>query len=511
VIRLIVRFLLLAAAAAFFAWIADRPGTVVIRWMDREIQTSLLAGLVGILLLMFALWLLLAIVRRLVGAPSAIGGYYRYRRTRRGYEALSRGIIAAGAGDGQAAQRSAQLAARSLTDEPLLKLLEVQAAQIKGDRSAIRRGFEAMLGSPETEVLGLRGLFAEARQAGDIAAARAYAERALKLNPRLGWASSALLAIHSAQGEWDAALATLESQRKAGQIDSESLRRKRAILLTARAVSQEPSNIRIALDLGLEAHRLDHALVPAAALAARLSAGSPRKVWKIVSRTWLKQPHPDLAAAYAEARPGDSAQGRFERVRELVASHSGGLEGSYALAKSAIAARQWGEARKILERVVSEGEPQARFCALMADLEEGEGGDKGKSREWLSRAVRAPRDPMWVIDGVAVPQWTAISPVTGEIANAEWRVPFALLPGPSAPQVEAAEMPSVKPALEQPNGRAEPDAEPPRIEEPAPSRFAEPAYAPARPTMVQPIRPPDDPGPALGDEQGPPNPALAGA
>ena len=62
-IRLLVRFLLLAAAAAFFAWIADRPGTIVIRWMDREIHTSLLAGLVGILLLMFALWLLLAIVR----------------------------------------------------------------------------------------------------------------------------------------------------------------------------------------------------------------------------------------------------------------------------------------------------------------------------------------------------------------------------------------------------------------------------------------------------------------
>jgi HemY protein len=511
VIRLLVRFLLLAAAAAFFAWIADRPGTIVIRWMDREIQTSLLAGLVGILLLMFALWLLLAIVRRLVGAPSAIGGYYRYRRTRRGYEALSRGIIAAGAGDGQAAQRSAQLASRSLTDEPLLKLLEVQAAQIRGDRTAMKRGFEAMLGSSETEALGLRGLFAEARQAGDMSVARGYAERALKLNPRLGWASSALLAIQSAQGEWDGALATLESQRKAGQIDSETLRRKRAILLTAQALSREPSNTRIALDLALEAHRLDHALVPAAALAARVSAGSPRKVWKIVNRTWGKQAHPDLAAAYAEAKPGDSAQARFERVRELVASHRGGLEGSYALAKSAIAARQWGEARKVLDRVVAEGEPQARFCALMADLEESESGDKGKSREWLSRAVRAPRDPMWVIDGVAVPQWTAISPVTGEVANAEWRVPFTLLPGPTAPQVEAAEIPPEKPTSEEPSEAAEARIGLPQAEEPSSLRPAEPAYAPARPTMVQPIRPPDDPGPVLHDDHRPPNPALAGA
>ena len=36
-IRLIVRFLLLAAVAAGFAWIADRPGTIVIRWLNRVV------------------------------------------------------------------------------------------------------------------------------------------------------------------------------------------------------------------------------------------------------------------------------------------------------------------------------------------------------------------------------------------------------------------------------------------------------------------------------------------
>ena len=96
-----------------------------------------------------------------------------------------------------------QIAAKNLTDEPLLKLLEVQAAQLKGDRAKVRRGFEEMLKAPETEALGLRGLFAEARQSGDLAAARGFAERALKLNPALGWASSAMLAIQSQARDWD--------------------------------------------------------------------------------------------------------------------------------------------------------------------------------------------------------------------------------------------------------------------------------------------------------------------
>src|SRR4029079_2173151 len=120
--------------------------------------------------------------------------------------------------------RLALAASRALTDEPLVKLLELQAAQIRGDRTAVRRGFESMLKSPETEVLGLRGLFAEARQAGDIATRRALAARALKLNPSLGWASSAMLAIQSANGDWPAAIASLEARRKSGQMTSEETR-----------------------------------------------------------------------------------------------------------------------------------------------------------------------------------------------------------------------------------------------------------------------------------------------
>jgi len=498
-IRLIFRFLTLAAVAAFFAWIADRPGTVVIRWMNREIETSLLAAAAALIILIFALGLLFGLLRRLIGAPSALSGYFRFRRARRGYESLSRGIIAAGAGDGIAAQRFALAASRALTDEPLVKLLELQAAQIRGDRTAVRRGFESMLKSPETEVLGLRGLFSEARQAGDIATARSLAERALSINPALGWASSAMLAIQSAQGDWADAIATLESQRKGGQIGGEEARRKRAILLTARAIAAEPADRPLALRLALEAHRLDVALVPAATLAARIYShqGSQRKVWKIVNRSWAKQPHPDLAVAYAYARPSDSPQARFERVRQLVASNPGGIEGSYALARAAIAARQWSEARRVLEPLIAAGEPQARFCALMADLEEGETGDKGKAREWLARAVRAPRDPMWVVDGVAVPQWTAISPVTGDIAYAQWKVPFELLPGEASPPAE----PMPEPVTE---SIAEPEripAPPPVAQETSPPSPERPA-SPPRPVMVKPIRPPDDPGPSGGEAFG---------
>jgi HemY protein len=494
-IRLLVRFLLLAALAAGFAWIADRPGTIVIRWLNREIETSVLAGLAGLIFTVLALWFLFSLLRRLIGTPGAIGGYWRFRKARRGYESLSRGIIAAGAGDGQSAHRFASVAAKNLTDEPLLKLLEVQAAQLRGDRAKVRRGFEEMLKKPETEALGLRGLFAEARQSGDLAAARGFAERALKLNPALGWASSAMLAIQSQARDWDAALLTLETQRKTSHVSADQAKRMKAVLLAAKALAGETKEPKAALDWALEAHKLDPALVPAACVAARLYArqGALRRVWRVIAKSWDAAPHHDLAEAYAYARLTDQPQERYERVRRLIGSFHGGSEGAYSLGRAAAGARQWDDAVKALSPLLA-NEPQARICALMAEIEEGR-GDKGRAREWLARAVRAPSDPMWVIDGAASPYWTPISPVTGEIAFAEWKVPFESLPR------QAAADPEASPAVDEvslPAPAAAPTPAPAPVEpppEPAPvSRSPPAARSRSKPRIVQPTRPPDDPG-----------------
>ena len=413
-IRLVWRFFLLACLAAGFAWLADRPGTLTIRWLGREIEMSFVAGVALALLAAVALWFLWTLFHRLWRSPKAAGQYWRFRKTRKGYESLSRGIIAAGAGDAVAAAKHAQIAGNALADEPLVNVLAAQAAQLKGDRAAVKRIFEAMTRSPDTEALGLRGLFAEARQSGDIATARAHAERALSLNPRLAWASGAVLQLQSAGKDWKAAATTLAQQAKAGLLASSDANRKQAALLAAQALGLEDKDRASALDAATRAHKLDTGLVPAALVAARtlIAEGAQRRAAKFLRDTWSRSPHPDLAEVMAHLKPGDGPEARFERVRDLVNEHGGGLEGAFAMGRAAARAQRWDVARKALEPHLA-GRPQARVCALMADIEEAQ-GDKGRAREWLARALWAPRDPMWGSDGVASPHWMAVSPVSGD-------------------------------------------------------------------------------------------------
>lgn len=428
-IKLLWRFGLLVVAAIAFAWLADRPGTVNINWLGRNIQMSVLVALIIMLVGLIALVFLWRFIKSLWRTPSTTREYLRFRKQRKAYESLSRGIIAAGAGDVQTALRHAGIASEVLKHEPLVTLLTAQAAQLKGDRDGVKRAFEDMTKSADTELLGLRGLFAEAKQSGNWADARNIADRALAKNARLPWASTAVLQVQLSAKDWAQAARTIANQSKAGLLSRAEAAKKQAALLTAQALLDEDTDKSKALVSALEAHSLDNTLVPAACIAARctIAAGNARKAAKILRSTWNHSPHPELVHIFSKLKENEKAEKGFERIRDFVGKVDENIECACALSRAAIDARRFDVAKETLEQFNS-GHPQARVCGLMAEIEDAQ-GDKGKSREWLARALYAARDPIWVSDGVASARWTPVSPVTGEIVPCKWKPPFEMAPG----------------------------------------------------------------------------------
>lgn len=422
--RLVLFLVVVALVATGLSWLADRPGSLVVNWQGYEVETSvfravvLLAFLVGLLLVAWN------VIRQIWRTPAAVGHFFNRRRQERGLEALSSGMIAIGAGDRLLAARSAQQARKALPNEPLTHLLRAQAAQLSGDRATSRRIFEAMLSAPDTEQLGLRGLYLEAEREGETEAARQFAERALGLNPKLAWPIDGLFEMQCKAEDWPAALNTLEIARRHGHIEKATADRRRAVLLTGQAQAAEEENATKAVELASEAHNLAPDLIPAAAIAGRVLAarGQTARVAKVIERTWRRAPHPDLAMAYAYARPGDSPRDRLERVKRLARLTPHSVEGPIAVATTAVEARDWEEARRALVPLL-DGRLSQRVCTLMARIEGGEHSAAGKVREWLARAVNAPRDPVWTADGIISDSWAPISPVTGALDAFQWKVP----------------------------------------------------------------------------------------
>lgn len=434
-IRLIVFLALLVAIALGLSWLADRPGDIVLTWQGYRIETSVLVGLAvvaGVALAMVILWSVLRFVLRI---PSVLSITARARRRNKGYGALTRGMIAAAAGDTRYAARASREAEKLLGDEPMTLLLRAQTAQLTGDRHLTESTFARMVERPETRLLGLRGMHAEARRRGDENAAHLYAEQAHRIAP-LGWAGDAMLDYHVARSDWPRALDIVETNRTHKGTDKATADRQRAALLTAIARDTPDRDPDGAMRKAREAVKLAPDLIPAVVLLGRLQAqrGDLRKAARTLEAGWRQLPHPDLAAAYLELRHGDSARDRLARAETLARIAPGQAESRLTLARAALEARDFDLARRTLQPLVSAeamARPTLRTCLLMADLEETEHGmESGPVREWLARAARAPRDPAWIADGVISDRWEPASPVTGKLDAYIWAAPTERLSAP---------------------------------------------------------------------------------
>jgi HemY protein len=405
-------------------------------------------------------------------------------------------MIAIGAGNLTLARRSASEARKLVGHEPLTLLLMAQTAQLSGDIEKAETEFRSMLGHSETKLLGLRGLYVEAVRRNDAASAFAYAQESMQGDTISAWAAEALIEFQCRAGDWSGALKTLEKTVDARAIDKTIAKRHRAVLLTARALSIEEKNPTEARELALEAVKLIPDLVPAAALAGRLLgvAGSLRKAAGIIEKAWGAIPHPDLAEVYANLQPGDSAEDRLKRVKKLVRKTKDNFESRLALARSAMDANHFEEARAVLIPLL--GDPTQRACLLMAEIEASEHGDHGKAREWTVRALRGKRDPAWIADGYVSERWLPASPHTGRLDAFEWLIPPTASLGPvleqAAEQAFLASSPVLVPARStEPQTKTVPILDAPKTS------------AAKRPERVAPFvaEPPlpDDPGPEIED------------
>src|SRR6516225_9946272 len=464
-IRVLVYLVIVAVLAFGAVWFAERPGDVAITWQGRRIDTSVMVLAAAVAAVAVASVMAWSILRAIVRAPDVVSRYMRIRRGERGYRAVSQGLIAVGSGDARAAKKFTAEAVRIAPREPLTLLLSAQSAQLSGNRDAAVATFQEMADRDDTRVLGLHGLFVEAQRRHDHAAALGYAEEAAKHASVPVWAGQAALEFRCAAGDWSGALDRLERNMKSGLIDKRIYRRQRAVLITAQAQSTVESDRERAIALAREAAKLAPDLVPAAALA---------------------NPHPDLAAAYAALRPGDSARQRLSRVEALAAKGPPDAEAALAVARAALDAQEFAAARSALAPYTAL--PRKRVAALMAELEMAQ-GDEGRGREWMARALNARRDPAWTADAFVSDHWLPISPVSGRLDAFEWKDPLAgedhgtviehraEPPVPATVETSAAGQ-AVAPSVTSPRVRGEVDARSASGEGPTPTESSQAAPHP---------------------------------
>src|SRR5690606_26107460 len=100
-----------------FAWLADRPGEMVITFNGYRYEVTLMVAAVIMAAIVTIVMLTWWLVKAIWNSPYTVSRYFRVRRRDRGYQALSTGMIAAGAGDAALARKKNREALKLISSD----------------------------------------------------------------------------------------------------------------------------------------------------------------------------------------------------------------------------------------------------------------------------------------------------------------------------------------------------------------------------------------------------------
>lgn len=443
----VILFVALVAALAWGAgFLSDIGGGVQIAMAGWEFNLGPLQAVIAAAVLVLVMWLLMrlaglivAVLRFVSGDETALSRYFDRSRERRGYNALSEAMLALAAGEGRVAITRAAKAERLLRRPDLTTLITAEAAQMIGDRAQAKEAWKKLLADDRSRFVGIRGLMKLKLEEGDTVTALKLAEKAFALKPRHGETQDLLLKLQADAQDWKGARATLGAKLKSGALPRDVYRRRDAVLALqeAKVVIDAGASIE-AREAAIAANKASPDLIPAAAMAARsyIAADKPKYAARVLKKAWEAQPHPDLAAAFAEIAPDESPIVRVKRFRQLEAMHPTHDETRMLMAELLIAAEDFPEARRALGDVATR-HPTARALTIMAAIERGEGADDAVVRGWLARALTAPRGPQWICDAChnIHSQWQPVCDNCGGFDTLAWKEPPEGA-GPSPTQTE---------------------------------------------------------------------------
>lgn len=433
-LKILVYVAIVALLALGAGFLLEARGGVQLTVAGTEYTLGPLQSVIAFGILVLAIWLffklltlLIATLKFLNGDETALSRFFDRGRERRGYQALSEGLLALASGEGRVAMAKANRAERLLGKPELTNLLVAQAAEMTGDTRKAVETYKKLVTNQDTRFVGVRGIMKQKLSEGDDETARKLAEKALQIKPKHEETQDVLLSLQTRAQDWAGARSTLTAKLKSGNLARDIYKRRDAVLALseARDLLDEGGSVN-QQERAIEANRLSPDLVPAAAMAARahIANGKPRNAAKILKKAWDAQPHPDLAHAFAEIAPDETPEQRIKRFQALSRLHPHHPETRLLMTELHIVAEDFPEARRALGDL-AEANGDARAYTLMAAIERGEGAPDSVVKGWLAKALTAPRGPQWVCDSCKHihGEWGPVCEGCGRFDTLSWTAP----------------------------------------------------------------------------------------
>ena len=231
----------------------------------------------------------------------------------------------------------------------------------------------------DTELAGLRGLYLEEKEKGNIKEAEKLLSRMIDKYPTVNWVVQETYEIQTLQRDWANALLTLEKLFKMKQISKNDYLNQKASLLYMQNKFKD-------------AYLLNRTN-PAFAIA--YSKENPSYAKTILTTSWNKEPSWDVYLAYYELIKSLPAEKQVKAIQKLISKNKEFRISMLALADIAIKTENWRLAKETLESYLQSYPLTKNVASMMATVARCGWHHEQEAKEWEAKGLETDDKYGW--------------------------------------------------------------------------------------------------------------------
>lgn len=388
----ILTFLLFIVASLFVGTLGFHyPGEVQIIWLGYEVKLSAAVFLLVILSIFVMTLIFGRFLYWLFGLPRRWTSSFKYSQQEKANQILIKLFSANEAEETAEALEVHKKGREALSQNPLFLWCSGQVFEKADKHLEAEKCFLELTKNSSTLFLGLKGQIRAALHRGDSNQAYYFLKRAEESSPSSPWVLKHLLALARQKNKFEEQESLILRLEDLGCLSAEQSKKQIAqsqyqqALEPKVALTQKEAFLR-------QAHYLDPAHSEATSALALLLKDQGQRTYAttVIEETWAESPSQKLGDLYLKICDSTDKNKAFESAKELVKNNPQHGESLLFLARSALEAKLWREARTCLNTLLKM-KPTADAYQLLARLELESKKDEKAALSWLEEGLQAPR------------------------------------------------------------------------------------------------------------------------
>ena len=395
------------------------PGHVQIVWMDHVIDTSISFFVITLLITMFVFANIYRLWQKLLRLPERYQHLIQKKRFKRGQDLLIDGVTALACGQHKEAQDFIALAQESAPNQPISLLVAAQTADFLGEAVKAEKIYNQMIQDPHLAFLGLRGLIIQGQAKGDWAGSLDLLEQAFNLRPDSPWVLQNFILCHLMSQRYNTAISHSQINIQKYLTKNEILQYEAALWwsklnnLGVLCAHQELSKMLEQIHT-----RAPHWSVISGLLIASMGVDQKNShqkylsfsnrcganLVKVAQKFYEQAPNRWIVETFLLQQHGLKKDwiDLYQDIEKITKSHPLHYETLLMLAKGALAAKLWGEARIHLDMLLEKFPTGIVYEAMAKYWQDQSISEVDYPKNWqhihdlLHQASQVPYDFHWV-------------------------------------------------------------------------------------------------------------------